>query len=355
MNKIFRILSIVFILSLTGCNPSDEPKAAPLRDYQEQYAKDLANIEEFLKTHSYQAVSNPGGTDDQNVTFTEVPLNDPTAIWNSPDLVKDFTVDRQADHEVTYTLYYLKLREGGGASGDKGQPTNVDAILAAYQGSYLFEYFDPTSGDRSLRYQLFESNPFPQSNLNLEGVIRGWSEIFPQFRPGDYHDNEGEPTTYTDFGAGIMFLPSGLAYYNQAPTAAAIPQYSPLIFTFKLYEVIRLDQDQDGIPSYLEDLDGDRYMRIIAEGVNPDDTDGDKAPDYLDLDDDGDFVLTRIETQRPMIDPDDENEVKTYYPFNGAATDDPSTPYDDTKGIPNCSGDFYTPNRLRKYRDPLCQ
>jgi hypothetical protein len=37
--------------------------------------------------------------------------------------------------------------------------------------------------------------------------------------------------------------------------------YSPLVFSFKLFELQRLDQDGDGIPSYLEDLDG----MVIAE------------------------------------------------------------------------------------------
>jgi hypothetical protein len=48
-----------------------------------------------------------------------------------------------------------------------------------------------------------------------------------------------------------------------------------LVFSFKLFELLqRLDQDGDGIPSYLEDLNG--YSRVLATGVlNPDDTDGD--------------------------------------------------------------------------------
>jgi hypothetical protein len=51
-----------------------------------------------------------------------------------------------------------------------------------------------------------------------------------------------------------MFIPSGLGYY--AAGSASIPSYSPLVFSFKLFELQRLDQDGDGIPSYLEDLNG---------------------------------------------------------------------------------------------------
>jgi hypothetical protein len=48
-----------------------------------------------------------------------------------------------------------------------------------------------------------------------------------------------------------LFLPD---YY--AAGSASIPSYSPLVFSFKLFELQRLDQDGDGIPSYLEDLNG---------------------------------------------------------------------------------------------------
>jgi hypothetical protein len=38
----------------------------------------------------------------------------------------------------------------------------------------------------------------------------------------------------------------------------------PLIFKFKLFAISRLDQDGDGIPSYLEDLNGDGYMKSFS-------------------------------------------------------------------------------------------
>jgi hypothetical protein len=66
-----------------------------------------------------------------------------------------------------------------------------------------------------------------------------------------------EPLLYN--GAGVMFIPSGLAYYSTG--SGSIPTYVPLIFKFKLFAISRLDQDGDGIPSYLEDLNGDGYMK----------------------------------------------------------------------------------------------
>ena len=98
-----------------------------------------------------------------------------------------------------------------------------------------------------------------------------------------------------------MFIPSGLAYYGSS--SSTIPAYSPLIFSFKLYEIERADQDGDGIPSYLEDVSPtvDRYMYVLNEGVvNPDDTAGDEVPDFLDIDDDGDFFTTAGEIKNPL-------------------------------------------------------
>ena len=148
-----------------------------------------------------------------------------------------------------------------------------------------------------------------------------------------------------------MFLPSGLGYYNI--TQNTIPAYSPLIFVVKLYEVERMDQDADGIPSYIEDLNGDGYIYVLpADEVNPDDTDGDNFPDYLDLDDDADLVLTRTE----RIQYTNQAGDKFYYSYDGAAVDDPLTPYDETQGIPSCgtTPDYTSPGRLRRYLDPTC-
>lgn len=322
MNTIFRLFSILALAAvLTQCTGDDAPGPEKLRDYQTQYTTDIANVEDFLKTHSYTVIQAPGLSTDQDVVFTKIgPDNTAVSIWDSGDLLM-----RELElHDITYKIYYLKFREGGGAADDKPFPTNVDAILAAYKGSYMFRYDDPLTeaNENELRTSEFESTPFPQANLSLEGVIKGWSEIFPQFRAGDFTTVTGEPTVFTDFGAGAMFLPSGLGYYGQVQSV--IPKYSPLIFSFKLYEVTRQDQDQDGVPSYLEDLDGDRYIRITGEGEdNPDnsDPDSDVVPDYLDLDDDGDTILT-------------ENEVVTD-PVTGEVT------------YPDCDGDG-TPD----YRDP---
>ncbi|WP_323789709.1 hypothetical protein [Psychroserpens sp.] len=80
------------------------------------------------------------------------------------------------------------------------------------------------------------------------------------------------------------------------------------------------DFDNDGIPNYLDaDDDGDNVLTITEltdfdnnddDGdplTNPEDTDGDGNPNYLDTDDDDDGVLTRDEDLNSNLNPTDDN------------------------------------------------
>lgn len=304
MNNFFKtIVGFTLALLVVSCSKDDE-KTVPLRDYAEQYAKDIEIIEEFLQTHYIDVINNPGAVNDQEVTFTKIPEGGTqTPIWDSPDLVTNYTVDL---HDITYKIYYLKLRGHVDRSVSSPEdiakaPCNVDRVLAAYVGQYMFVDSETVDGQttESLEFNEFERNLNPQSFLALSSTIRGWSEIFPRFRAGTYAGNPDGTISYSDFGAGVMFLPSGLGYYNNV--AGSIPSYSNLIFAFKLYEIQRVDNDGDGIFSYQEDINNDGYVKALGEGIaNIDDTDGDGAPDFLDIDDDGDFFLTKVEIKNPL-------------------------------------------------------
>ncbi|MFZ4670988.1 MAG: FKBP-type peptidyl-prolyl cis-trans isomerase [Flavobacterium sp.] len=297
MNTFFKaILLITLSIFIVSCTKSDNTTVS-LRDYAEQYDKDIKLIEKFLQTHYIEVINHPGFTDDKDVAYIEIPEGgSQTSIWNSPDLVTDFTVDQ---NDITYKVYYLKLRQGSGPTSKS--PCNVDKVLTAYRGEYLYTVKETVEGVEveRLKHVQFEESINPQTYFNLTSVIKGWSEVFPKFTTGTYSANVDGTITFNDFGAGVMFLPSGLAYY--ANSTASIPAYSPLVFSFKLYEIQRNDQDGDGIDSYLEDINGDGYVRILGSGVvNPDDTDGDEIPDFLDVDDDADTFKTKIEILNPL-------------------------------------------------------
>ncbi len=304
MNNFFKtIVGFTLALLVVSCS-KDGADSEPLRDYAEQYTKDLEMIEEFLQTHYIDVIQNPGAANDQDVTFTKIPTGGTqTPIWDSPDLVTNYTVE---SNDITYKLYYLKLRGAidrnlSSAEDIAKAPSNVDRVLASYVGQYLYTATE-TVGEQtieSIKLKEFEKNLNPQTFFTLSSTIKGWGEIFPRFKAGTYVGNPDGTLTYSDFGAGIMFIPSGLAYYASA--SGSIPGYSPLIFTFKLYEIQRVDNDGDGIYSYQEDLNNDGYVRVLEEGVtNIDDTDGDEVPDFIDVDDDGDLFMTKVEIKNPL-------------------------------------------------------
>ena len=351
MNNFFKsILLFTLCIGIVSCS-KDSNKTEPLRDYAVQYATDIANIEEFMKTHYMEVVNNPGATNDQDVTYTIIPAGGTqVSIWDQTQYPIETRLVSQND--IIYKIYYIPFRQGSGATAKS--PCNVDRVLTSYRGEYIFRKTETIDNVevQSVIGNEFEESINPQSYFNLTGVIKGWSEIFPQFKTGSYVGNTDGTISYTDFGAGVLFIPSGLAYF--ANSTGGIPAYSSLIFNIKLYEVQRVDQDLDGIYSYQEDLDGDGYLyKLEKDVVNPDDTDGDEIPDFLDVDDDGDYFTTKSETK--YLTASDPQQIARFYPFNGATVDDPTTPFvDESKGVPNCSGDFTNPTRLRKYRDPSC-
>lgn len=303
MNKFkFYFILLITTVSLFSCSKNDSTPVEPPIAYAVQYPIDIAMIEDYLKTNYITVVNHPGFVDDQNVTITKIDAAQPSiySYLDSPSYPRLLSRDASMNG-VTYKLYYLVLRPGVGAS-----PCNVDGVLTAYRGDYLSR--DATS--KMISTTKFDENLYPQTFFQLFTLdvipLRGWSEILPKFKTGTFTINADGTISHYDFGSGVMFLPSGYGYYNNG--SSAIPAYAPLVFSFKLYEIQRTDIDNDGIPSYLEDYNGDGYMYDFSNLIkyptppttNPDDTDKDGIPDFGDVDDDGDNYTTKLEIKNPL-------------------------------------------------------
>jgi len=377
MNNIYKIISVfVFCLVLVSCSKSSSDDS--IRDYATQYATDIASIESFIDTHYLTHDA------DYNVTFdTLLPSSGHSSIrTDSSFLLRDTTV---VEDGIDYKIYFIKFREG-----TQKRPTQVDSVYVSYKGINLEQ--DSTTEEEDV----FDQTQTPVW-FKLQEVITGWSHIIPNFKTGTYSSNSGgnNPISYDNYGAGVMFLPSGLAYYQSS--TGNISAYSPIIFSFKLLELHYRDQDGDGILSKDErdfknlpaslrwkvnpylgyDINGDGDIDTsttlydtngdgVADSTEWYDTDGDGIPNMYDIDDDGDHYTTRSETRKIKT---DVTATSAHYPFEGASVDDPSTTYDERKGVPRkftgpLSGnppvssplisDFIDPTRLRKYLDPTC-
>lgn len=275
-------LFLIFVCSstlFTGCSSDDdEVEAIPPRDRGEQALADEEALLSYLETHfyNYEDFQDPSADFDYKIRFDTIAGDNADKIpLIESDLLKTRSMTRD---EVDYTFYVLKIREG---AGDK--PTFADSTFQDYKGELL----NRTTFDQTVNPIWFD-HPGTMSQSNPGIAVVGLTEALTEFGEAtDFTVNPDNTVEWeNDFGVGAVFVPSGLAYFNNPPPS--IPSYSPLIFSFRLYVVNQADHDRDGIPSYLEDLDGDGNL------FN-DNTSGNNAPNYLDPDDDRDGTPTREE------------------------------------------------------------
>lgn len=305
MKKFLSALGVVATLFFVNCKSDDDVTNIVVRDYDEVYAENIAQIEEYLNTHSITVTKNGNG-DVSNVVFDTITDASVTSIMNQTDFpIKTYNFLR---NEVAYKIYYLQLDSKPDnittfedtTYGNK--PSGADAVIATYKGYTL----DGT---------MFDSSDMG-AKFDLTSVIAGWQLILPEFRSGTSQFNTAGTLDFSNYGSGVMFVPSGLAYFSSGSTN--IPAYAPLIFTFNLNQVFYLDQDADGILSRYE-------FGYNADGTLLD-TDGDGIANYLDRDDDNDGYLTIDEIKINGVIPAFEN-------------------------ILNCQG---TTGGLKKHLDPTC-
>jgi hypothetical protein len=321
MNK-FKLYFILIASSSAffSCQKEDEPVVVPLRDFATQYTTDNTAIESFLKTNFLTQVTVDGQPD---VIFAPIPTPNPEnkiSIWDNTVMPLQSIVVKNDERisnlvggekpdNVAYKLYYLKIREGDGES-----PIATDSTFTTYRGSNLSNVeFESTNIPF---WSTFPS--LSQFDVTLISGYRQFTKLLKTSTTIPTQNSDGT-INYGNIGIGVVFIPSGLGYYNISRTG--IPSYSPIVFRIRLHAIKKRDHDRDGILSKDEDLNnsGDLY---------DDDTDGDKIPNFLDVDDDNDLYLTkteRIKTKIPLV----------YYNFNE---------------IPICDGG----NGLKRHLDKKC-
>ncbi|GGD97000.1 FKBP-type peptidyl-prolyl cis-trans isomerase [Planktosalinus lacus] len=279
MKSTYRFLTLILLTALvvSSCRRDDEgPERIPERDRAAEVTAATAEIEAFLQTHfyNYEDFENPTPNFDYKIVFDTIAGENADKTPLIEQVMTKQVFDR-VKPEVIYTLYYLKVKEGEGDS-----PLYADEALVTYKGQFLnLDTFD--ASDAPIKFDLTQVvTGFQQGVIELSGAT-------------NIIENPDGTLTFEGFGAGAVFVPSGLGYWLNSPSG--IPVYSQLIFTYKLYDVTTdIDHDSDGVPSLLEDLNGNEYL-------GDDDTDENGVPNYLDTDDDGDGVETIDEI---IINPD---------------------------------------------------
>lgn len=281
------LLTLIFV-AVWSCKKDDgnDIEVTPPRLLSEVTVENDAEIQAYLKTHfyNYEDFQEPieegfdfritidtiaGANADKRSLFEDAQ----TKVINisSSDLGLD-----AGEIDVPHTLYYVVAREGVGEN-----PTPVDSVYLKYQGMRLDGHIFDSRLGTPVWFDMQGSGVSGNS-----GVIKGFKEGMPQFKSGGEIIENGDGTfTVTGTGVGLIFMPSGIAYFSGSAPGQT---YAPLIFEVNLMATNTADHDRDGVNTILEDLDNDGNL------FN-DDTDEDGIPNYLDTDDDGDGILTKNE------------------------------------------------------------
>ena len=286
-------------LAFISCSDEDsQTQSIPARDRTEQQVSDQDSLQTYLNTHYYNSgeiMSMTAYPRIEDIQITK--LADGETLPNGSTMLIDAVEQRQTIFEETdYTYYTLTLKQGLGDS-----PNFCDQVRVKYDGF------------------LTNNSTFDESvtsvDVDLAFSIAGWNRVLPQFKTANsYTINQDGTVNYSNYGIGVMFLPSGLSYYNSA--APGIPAYSSLIFKFELHQYKEMDHDNDYIPTYMEDLNGD--MDLLN-----DNSDEDQFSNFNDIDDDGDgystyrevysleltdITLNALEAQMDLIEPLNSNQ-----------------------------------------------
>lgn len=270
--KIFFTVLLLAIL-VFSCKDDDDVEDF---DHAAQALLDDATIKEYLETHFYKPPM-----DNQVFGVIDTIKNSETSLFSQA------TKQVVNVQDVDYNLYYVKhMPEGINAS-----PTKVDSVLVRYRG-LLIDYSDEPKFDERLTYTW----------LLLTTVIPGWTYGFPNYKSGTNISQQNMPLAYEDTGEGLLFIPSGLAYRNIG--AGGISPNKPLMFHIELAQVEEADHEPDTVSSNYEDLNGN-------DDYNDDDTDGDGVPNFVDVDDDGDRILTKFENADPNEDGNPNDAIDT--------------------------------------------
>ena len=285
-NMNFKFILLFFlILSNLSCTPNEDEDEEPPRDYLEQSLEDDQLLVKYLKSHYYNYNDfNIDYNEDKEIIIDTI-LTDNENLMSLFDFATQTTVTLASSEGeiIDHKLYHIVIKEGLRADD---RPSIADSVYLSYKGKLLNgNVFDK------------KTNPVWFDTAN---VIRGFRYGLQYFSPGNFIQRENGTIDFNQFGRGLIFMPSGLGYFNSAQTN--IPTYSPLIFEVSVFTINRADHDNDGVLSIDEDPnnDGNPYN---------DDTDEDGTINMYDEDDDGDGILTKDELDGNDPDnlPDDSN------------------------------------------------
>ncbi|MER3317289.1 MAG: hypothetical protein RIB79_03270 [Allomuricauda sp.] len=284
------LVFICFAVTFISCKKDDDGGVVtiPPSLLSDVAPEDDETIREFLNTHfyNYEEFKNPPEGFDYKIVIDTI-AGDNANKKPMMESAVPITFNVSSSHlglsdeeeNIEHTLYYIEARKGGG-----GSPTFVDSTLVRYQGYLL----DGTQFDESKDFSWTDI-----SRIAARGFADGYAQMYAGTSDQIMENADG---TYNidNSGIGLVIMPSGMAYFNRSPSGL-IPTYSILMFEIELGLYVEdTDHDNDGIPSIQEDLNGNGFLGDDNTDMDEESIAG-RLPNFRDVDDDGDGVLTRDE------------------------------------------------------------
>lgn len=317
MNRLFSILGILTIaFTVSNCNKSDDSgglPVVPLRDSKEVYTENITSIEKYLKNNymierngviSFDSITSPDYKN-QPTIFEDSRLK--SIVVNNEDYAAFSLTDpydrtktifkyaKSAD-TVKYKMYYLVLNEG---EGKKSSP--VDSIFIK-RNNFTLKNERVTSINHPSTGGFYS---FPTTIAELRGTATAPLRMYTGERQMlrfiktalDSGINPDGTISFDETTAGriITFIPAGLGQFNSG--YSTLKAYQPYIADLTLVSAFERDHDLDGIPSKFEVKPEKIGTEITIHDYFELDTNSNGVPNFLDIDDDGDGVPTRIELQ----------------------------------------------------------
>jgi len=290
MNRLvtYLLLALIIISCRNDDNGLLDAEIIPPRVISEVALEDDATLKVYLQTHfyNYEEFDTPPADFDFKIRFDTIagdnsdkrPLIEDVQTEVVGVLPSSLGIGDQGETVVNHTLYYLTGRQGLG-----GTPTLGDNSILSYQGE-------------TLEGELFDASSSP-IKFYLPNLVRGFRVAMTKLNVGDQIVDNGDGTVdFGTYGIGAVFIPSGLAYSRSTGPSNNLDAYANLVFKLEAFSFEEdTDIDRDGIPSILEDLDGNGDF-------SNDNTDGDSTANHQDADDDGDGTLTIDEDLEPDTD-----------------------------------------------------
>jgi len=230
MRKI--ILAVFAVSLLVACSKDDDAKQEPPRDRGEEAIAAQNQIEEFLSKHAYyyEDFEDPDVDFDYRVIIDSIaPGSDRIPLIEQ---VEYKTVVDPYEPNVNYKLYYLKVEKGSG-----------NAVVDAEVAYITYEIYRLSNNELIERTGSSQPRPFVMEN---KASNAGLKEALKEFNAADgFIENDDGTIEYEGYGIGAVFVPSGLAFFNNPPLGSPIGYYNQLVYTFQVKGVSEKEETEE--------------------------------------------------------------------------------------------------------------